>query len=49
MLKAAVETANKDEILKAHEALNDYTRPFAERIMDKAIGMAIKGKAIDGN
>jgi molecular chaperone HscA len=49
MLKAAVETSNKDEILKAHEALNDYTRPFAERIMDKAIGMAIKGKAIDGN
>jgi len=49
LLKVAIATSSKDEILKAHDTLNTFTRPFAERIMDKAIGMAIKGKAIDGD
>lgn len=47
VLKSQLETGSKDEILKANEALNDFTRPFAERLMDQAISMAIKGKAID--
>jgi len=48
-LEKAINTGDKDEILKAHEALNDFTRPFAERLMDKAIAKAIKGKTIDGH
>jgi len=47
LLKSKLETGLKDEILKANEALNDFTRPFVERLMDQAISMAIKGKAID--
>lgn len=46
-LKESIATQQKDVILKAHEALNDFTRPFAERLMDKAIAMAIKGKKIE--
>ncbi len=48
-LKKATTDGNKDQILKAHEELNDFTKTFAERLMDKAIVMALKGKTIDGN
>jgi molecular chaperone HscA len=34
-------------MLKQVEALNEYTRPFAERVMDVAIATAMKGKQID--
>lgn len=45
-LKCLVKTDAKDEILKKIELLNDYTRPFAERVMDTAIATAMKGKSI---
>jgi molecular chaperone HscA len=48
-LELAVSKSEKDGILAAHDQLNTWTQPFAERLMDKAIGMAIKGKTIDGN
>lgn len=41
-----LETDSKDEILKAIDELNEYTRPFAERLMDVAVSEALKGKKI---
>jgi molecular chaperone HscA len=38
--------ASKDEILAVVTGLNDYTRPFAERLMDVAVASALKGKGI---
>ncbi len=38
--------ASKDEILASVTGLNDYTRPFAERLMDVAVASALKGKGI---
>jgi molecular chaperone HscA len=40
------ERGEKDAILKAVTELNDYTRPFAERLMDVAVSAALKGKEI---
>jgi len=31
----------------AIDTLNEYTRPFAERLMDVAISHAMKGKSIE--
>lgn len=47
-LKAALSSGDKDSIHKAIDELNEYTRPFAERLMDHAINTAMKGKSIDG-
>ncbi|PST81744.1 heat-shock protein Hsp70 [Pedobacter yulinensis] len=46
-LRESLQSADKDVILKDTDALNEYTRPFAERIMDIAISSAMKGKKID--
>lgn len=46
-LKQALEAAEKDLILKKADELNEFTRPFAERVMDAAIGQAMKGKKIE--
>jgi len=46
-LKAALVKADKDEILKKADELNEFTRPFAERVMDVAVSSAMKGKSID--
>ncbi len=46
-LKDSLNSGSKDLILKKVEALNEYTRPFAERVMDVAISTAMKGKQID--
>ncbi|MXV15608.1 Fe-S protein assembly chaperone HscA [Hufsiella ginkgonis] len=46
LLKQSLESGDKDLILKKLDELNDYTRPFAERVMDLAIGKAMKGKEI---
>lgn len=46
-LKAALGSGDKDVILKKTDELNEFTRPFAERVMDTAIGQAMKGKKID--
>ncbi len=45
-LKDALPSNDKDLIHQEIEALNDFTRPFAERVMDKAIAVAMKGKKI---
>jgi molecular chaperone HscA len=46
-LKEALTSGDKDLIHKKIDELNEFTRPFAERLMDKAIGQAMKGKAIE--
>ncbi|RKD16379.1 heat-shock protein Hsp70 [Pelobium manganitolerans] len=45
-LKKVIAQEGKDEILAAVDALNEYTRPFAERLMDTAVSQAMKGKSI---
>jgi len=46
-LKEALAKADKDEIHKAIDELNEFTRPFAERLMDEAIGTAMRGKSVE--
>ena len=46
-LKAAIATGDKDLILKNIDEINEYTRPFAERLMDQAISTAMRGKSIE--
>lgn len=46
-LKDALGSGDKDFILKSVEELNEFTRPFAERLMNTAISTAMKGKAIE--
>ena len=46
-LKVALKSAVKDDILKKADELNEFTRPFAERVMDVAVSSAMKGKSID--
>jgi molecular chaperone HscA len=46
LLTEKVKGENKDDIQLAIEKLNEISRPYAERLMDKAIGAALKGKII---
>ncbi len=46
-LKLALATPQKDEILKKADELNEFTRPFAERVMDVAVSAAMKGKSLE--
>jgi molecular chaperone HscA len=46
-LKEAIDTADKDLILKRIDEINEFTRPFAERLMDQAISTAMRGKSIE--
>jgi len=45
-LQLALTMTDKDLIHKKTEELNEVTKPFAERAMDKAVGEALKGKTI---
>jgi molecular chaperone HscA len=45
-LKESLTKGDKDAILNKIDTLNEYTRPFAERLMDQAIAQAMKGKNI---
>ncbi|MGN6566816.1 MAG: Fe-S protein assembly chaperone HscA [Flavipsychrobacter sp.] len=45
-LREAINVKDKDLIQKQTEALNEVSRPFAERVMDAAIKDAMKGKKI---
>ncbi len=45
-LQLAITMDNKDLIHQKIEALNEVSRPYAERIMDEAIAGAMKGKKI---
>lgn len=46
-LKAAIGNGDKDLILKRIDEINEFTRPFAERLMDQAISTAMRGKSIE--
>ena len=46
-LKQGLKSGDKDTILKKIDEVNEFTRPFAERLMDQAISTAMKGKTID--
>lgn len=46
-LKTALASAEKDTILKKADELNEFTRPFAERVMDMAVSSAMKGKNLE--
>ena len=46
-LKDTLTSGDKDLIHKNLDELNEFTRPFAERLMDKAISGAMKGKSIE--
>jgi len=45
-LRTLIEKGTKDEIQTAIEKLNDISKPYAERLMNEAIGKAMKGKVI---
>jgi molecular chaperone DnaK (HSP70) len=45
-LKEALTSGDKDRIHKVIDEVNEFTRPFAERLMDVAISHAMKGKSI---
>lgn len=46
LLRTKLNSTDKDAIHANIEELNEYTRPFAERLMDMAISKAMKGKVI---
>ena len=45
-LKSVLDSGNKDLIHQKTEALNEISRPYAERVMDLAISKAMSGKSI---
>ncbi len=45
-LQLALTMDDKDLIHSKVEALNDISRPYAERVMDQAIAVAMKGKSV---
>jgi molecular chaperone HscA len=45
-LKAMIPSDERDKILTGIDELNEYTRPFAERLMDQAVSKALKGKQV---
>lgn len=46
-LKATLSSEDKNEIMAGIDKLNEFTRPFAERLMDVAVSKALKGTSID--
>lgn len=48
LLQEAIRTGDKDKIHARIEALNEISRPYAERLMDMAVGKAMSGKNISG-
>lgn len=45
-VEQVISSGNKDEVQHAIEKLNTISRPYAERVMDQAIAVAMKGKKI---
>jgi molecular chaperone HscA len=45
-VESSMKLPDKDVIHKKIETLNEISRPYAERVMDEAIGAAMKGKKI---
>ncbi|MBP7641718.1 MAG: Fe-S protein assembly chaperone HscA [Saprospiraceae bacterium] len=46
MLQNMVKQEEKDKILSAMDELNNYSRPLAERAMDRAVALALKGNKV---
>ncbi len=46
VLENLLNTGSRDTILGGIESLNEFTRPFAERLMDVAVSGALKGNRI---
>jgi molecular chaperone HscA len=46
-IKRCLTSGDKDLILKSIDEVNEFTRPFAERLMDQAISTAMRGKSIE--
>lgn len=46
-LKNVLQSNNKDQILSLIDELNEFTKPFAERLMNSSIKNALTGKSID--
>lgn len=46
ILSDKINTGPKDEIQTAIEKLNEISRPYAERVMDEAVRVALKNKSI---
>ena len=47
MLNKSIPEGDKNAILSGVDALNTYTRPFAERLMNQAVSGALKGTKIN--
>ena len=45
-IKSAIQTKSKDQIVNSCEELNNFSKQFAEKAMDKTISKALKGKKI---
>jgi len=45
-LSVVIESGSKDQVQQKIEALNEISRPYAERVMDQAISKAMSGKSI---
>jgi molecular chaperone HscA len=45
-LEQKIATGTKDEVQKAIEELNEISRPYAERVMDAVVRVALKGKQL---
>lgn len=45
-LKHTLESNQKDAILACKDELNEYTKPYAERLMDNAVQKSLKGNKI---
>jgi molecular chaperone HscA len=45
-LRSALDSGNKDLVRQKTEALNEISRPYAERVMDIAISKAMSGRSI---
>jgi molecular chaperone HscA len=46
LVRQAIATKDKNNIVSATENLNQMTSPFAERVMDAAVAEALKGKHV---
>ena len=46
ILRISLATNDRNLVLKHNEALNEFTAPFAERLMDVAIAKAMRGKKV---
>jgi molecular chaperone HscA len=46
ILRDSLATNDRNIVLQSNESLNEFTAPFAERLMDMAISKAMKGKQI---